>query len=215
MTADRCAHFEMVLSVDGPEINPCLCTRLTEHSSRTRLPGTSLSFADHPCLPHPFFSQVEIRRPARELEACRPSRTRSEITQPQTCRIVFCVRAPTTEPALTPPFIPIRDCLLSFWCMLRAQVVRLASRLSTQKRLRHVRCCIRRSAGHRSRCGCSQHFIPSGATSFSARSARLSADFCALEVAERRERGCTVEWRHVSHVDVHRTSMWGDTFCVS
>ena len=186
-----------------------------DDSSHTHLPGTGLSFADHPCLHRPSFSQTEIRRPARELKACRPFRTRSEIALPQTSRIDFFVRTQTTEPALAPPFVPIRDCLLSFWCMLRAQVVRLASRLSTQKRLRHVRCCIRRSAGHRSRCGCSQHFIPSGATSFSARSARLSAGFVALEVAERRERACTVECTHVSHVDVHRTSMWGDTFCVS
>ena len=37
--------------------------------------------------------------------------------------------------ALTPPFIPIRDCLLSFWCMLRAQAVRLAPLLATPKRL--------------------------------------------------------------------------------
>ena len=107
-----------------------------------------------------------------------------------------------------------RDCLLNFWCMLRAQAVRLAPLLATPKRLRKRRCCIRCGVGHCVRCGWSQPFIPSGVRSFSARSARPSAGFCALEVADRRERACTVECRHVSHVDVHRTSMWGDIFCV-
>ena len=93
------------------------------------------------CSGGPGPSEAEGGGPLSERSKnLRPSRTSAEIALPQHSRIVFFVRAPTTEPALTPPFIPIRDCLLSVWCMLRAQVVRLAPPLGTLKRLRKRRC---------------------------------------------------------------------------
>jgi len=194
-TAGGCAAGVMPLQSTARKINPPLRTRLTDDFSYARLSATGSTSADRPCLPRPSFLQGETRRPAREVQANRPSRRSAEIALTQPCKIDFRYAARATQLARAPASVPPRGCLPCLRCAHLTQDGRAVPRRRTPQWPPGGRLPSRRGAGRHRRCGWSQTLTPTTISSFSAVSARPPAGFVALEIAGRSEGGRTVGWR--------------------